>query len=221
MQALNGKIVLNDVTLTGSAEWIAGSDDETGSCTYKATGVANRLDLAFSSGTRSEIRSNTSGAPSGNWIGTDGVSHPMQYHNLLTDPGWFPSFVLGNLLSSSNIVLTYIGQENRNGASVLHLTATAQPVTNLAANTSAMLQHLSQVDIYLDPSTNLPVSYMFSSHPDSNAMFDIPTEIRYSNYQSVSGLQIPFHIQKYINNTLALDLQIQNASLNTGVTIAQ
>ncbi|HKI12751.1 MAG TPA: hypothetical protein VKA02_11595 [Candidatus Acidoferrum sp.] len=80
---------------------------------------------------------------------------------------------------------------------------------------------MTQVDLYLDPTTSLPVSYVFNSHPDNNAGLDIPTEIRYSDYKNVGGVQIPFHVQKFINNTLTLDLQFQNASLNTGITAAQ
>jgi len=218
--ALTGSVVVNDVTLTGSAKWIAGSDDETGTAVYKSTTGANRLDMAFSNGTRSEIRSNASGVPSGTWIGVDGVSHAMANHNLMTDAGWFPAFTLGSLISSSNMVLTYVGQETRDGASVIHISA-SQQFPNLSGDPASLMQHLTQVDLYLDSATSLPVSYVFNSHPDNNALLDIPTEIRYSNYQNIGGAQIPLHVQKFINNTLTLDLQFQNASLNTGITAAQ
>jgi len=218
--ALTGLVVVNDVTLTGRAEWIAGSDDETGSATCKAVASANRLDLALSNGTRSEIRSSTSGVPSGTWIGPDGVSHAMADHNLMSDPGWFPAFALGNLISSSSTVLTYIGQETRNGASVIHISATQQ-FPSLSGSAASLMQHLTQVDLYLDPATLLPVFYVFNSHADNNASLDIPTEIRYSNYQNIGGTKIPLHVQKFINNDLAIDLQFQNAYLNTGLTAAQ
>ncbi len=74
------------------------------------------------------------------------------------------------------------------------------------------MKHFTEVEIFLDPSTFLPVSYVYNLHPDNNALVDIPIEIRYSNYQSVAGLQIPLHVQKFINNTLAMDAQFQNAS---------
>ena len=218
--ALTGTTAVSDVTLTGSAEWIAGSDDETGTAVYKTTSGANRLDMTFRNGTRSEIRLNVAGTPSGTWIGLDGVSHAMANHNVMTDAGWFPAFTLGSLTSSSNTALTYFGQETRNGASVIHISAT-QPFPNLSADTATLMQHLTQVDIYLDPTTFLPVSYVFNSHPDDNALLDILTEIRYSNYQKMNGMQTPLHVQKFINNTLTLDLQFQNASLNTGLTTAQ
>lgn len=220
MQALTGKTTVTDVTLNGSAEWIAGSDDETGSCVYKSTLVANDLSLSFSGGTRNEIRSNATGTATGTWTGLDGVTHQISDHNLMTDPGWFPAFTIGNLLSSSSTTLTFVGQETRDGVVVLHVSA-IQQFPNITGNAANLMQHLTQEDIYLDPSTFLPVSYAFSIHPDNNALLDIPAEIRYSNYQSVAGIQIPFHIQRHVNDSLTLDLQLQNAALNTGVTIAQ
>ena len=219
-RALAGNTTVNDATLTGSAERIAGSDDETGTIVLKTMGGANRLDLSLSAGTRSEIRSSTASSPVGTWIGPDGVSHAMAYHNLMTEAGWFPAFTLGNLISSSNMVFTYVGQETRNGASVIHISA-SQQFPSLSGASATLMQHLTQVDLYLDPATSLPVSYVFASHPDSNAALDIPTEMRYSNYQTFGGVQIPLHVQKFINNTLTLDLQFQNASLNTGLTAAQ
>ena len=42
--ALTGNVALTDVALTGTARRIAGSDDESGTATYKAISGANRLD---------------------------------------------------------------------------------------------------------------------------------------------------------------------------------
>jgi hypothetical protein len=220
VKALTGSTVVNDVTLTGTSEWIAGSDDETGTSSYKGIAGSYRLDMTFSEGTRSEIVSPTNGVPSGTWIGLDGTLHPMANQNLMVDTGWFPAFTFGSLISSSDSVLAYVGPETRNGASVIHISA-SQSFPGLSGHPAALSQHLTQVDIYLDPTTFLPVSYVYNSHPDNNELLDLPTEIRYTNYQNSGGRQIPFHVQKYINNTLVIDLQFQNASLNTGLTATQ
>jgi len=220
VKALAGLTAVNDVTLTGTVEWVAGSDDETGTATFKGLAASYRLDMSFRSGTRSEVVSPVNGLPAGSWIGLDAVSHPIANHNLMSDAGWFPTFTLGALISSSNTVLTYVGQETRNGASVIHISA-SQQFPNLSGDSSSLMQHLTQVDVYLDPATFLPVSYLYNSHPDNDARLDIPTEIRYSNYQNIAGVQIPLHIQKFMNGSLALDLQFQNASLNCGVSIPQ
>jgi hypothetical protein len=220
VKALTGSGAVRDATLTGTVEWIAGSDDETGTVVYKAVTGTHRMDLSFRNGTRSEIVSTVNGGVSGNWVGLDGISHPIANHNLMSDAGWFPAFTLGNLISSSNTVLGYVGQETRNGVSVIHISA-LQVIPNISSPSSDLMQHMTQVEIYLDSTTSLPDSYVFNSHPDDNALLDIPTEIRYSNYQNVGGAQIPLHVQQYFNNTLTTDLKFQNASLNTGVTATQ
>ena len=216
--ALSGTANVSDVTLTGSAEWIAGSDDETGTVTYKTSIGADHLALSLSNGQRNEIRSAT--GPTGSWSGSDGVSHPIAYHNLLTDPGWFPLFLLVGLNTSSSTVLTFVGTEMHNGVSALHLSA-FQQLDSAFGGDVAIQKHLTQVHIFLDPLSLLPIAYVFNIHPDKNALLDIPVEVRYSNYQVIGGAQIPLHIQKYINNVLNLDLNLQNASLNTGLTPTQ
>lgn len=219
-KALTGSAVVNDVTLTGTAEWIAGSDDETGTATYRGLAGAYRLDLTFRSGTRSQFVSPVNGLPAGNWIGFDGVSHSIADHNLMVDSGFFPLFGIAGLNASSNTTLTYVGPETRNNTPVIHISA-SQQFRKFSADIAALMQHLSQVDIYLDPTTLLPVFYVYQSHPDNDAGLDIPTEIHYSNYQSIGGVQTPLRIQKSMNGSLVLDLQFQNASLNTGLTATQ
>jgi hypothetical protein len=80
------------------------------------------------------------------------------------------------------------------------------------------VQHLTHIDIYLDITTLLPVSLSFDTHLGNNFSVDIPIEIQFSGYQAVNGVQIPFHLQKYQNNGLVLDLQFNSATLNSGLT---
>ena len=218
--ALTGSTTITDVTLTGTVEWIAGSDDETGNVTYKGLSGAYRLDMTFRNGTRSEAVSQGQDAPTGTWTGLDGVSHPFVSQNLMTPPGWFPVFMIGNLLSSSNSVLVYLGQETREGINLIHLQS-SRAFPDLSDGSAPATQRLTLADIYLDPTTLVPVSYVYTSHPDNNSYRDIPTEVRYSNYRPFGGGQIPFHVQKYMNNSLVLDLQFQSVTLNSGMTAAQ
>jgi hypothetical protein len=218
---LTGSIAVNDVTLSGNVERVAGSDDETGTVIFKGLNGTYRLDMAFRNGTLSEIVSSQNGVPTGNWIGPDGTSHAMAMHNLKVDQGWFPLFMLQSLISSPNSILAYVGQETRNEVSVIHISAVQSPPVDAPDDVASLMQHLTQQDIYLDAVNHLPISYVFNSHSDSNATVDIPTEIRYSNYQTVGGLQIPMHVQKFVNNNLALDLQFQTALPNSGITSAQ
>ncbi len=68
--ALAGGKSITDITLTGTARRIAGSDDESGPAVFKALASgSNRLDLSLPGGPRSEIRSVSAGGPDGSWSG--------------------------------------------------------------------------------------------------------------------------------------------------------
>jgi hypothetical protein len=217
LQALTGRTTVTDVTLTGAVERIAGSDDETGTVTYKAILGSSRLDLSLPNGTRSEIRAPGPNGAAGNWIGPDGTVHEIAQHNLLTDTGWFPIFALTNSISGTNGLLTYVGQETKNGGSVIHISY-SQQFPNLPATVAALWQHSTHLDMYLDSSTLLPVALDFNTHPDDNQALDIPVEFLFSDYRSVGSLTIPFHIQKYLNGSLFLDVQFQSITTNSGLS---
>jgi hypothetical protein len=95
---LTGVASVSDITLTGTARRIAGSDDETGTVTLKATAAGDsRVDLSFPSGNRSEIRNHAAAPlpvtlprgvtlpaavtsqprPAGVWSGPDGARHAI------------------------------------------------------------------------------------------------------------------------------------------------
>ena len=216
--ALSGGQAISDVTLTGTARRVAGSDDETGAAILKALATgASRLDHSFPSGQRSEVRNTSANPPAGSWSGPDRISHAIPYHNLMTDSTWFfPTFLIGRVLSSSNYVAAYVGRETRDSVAVDHVTISQKFPTSFQA--VALLQHLSQIEIYLDSGRFLPVALAFNVHPDNNLGADIPVEVRFSDYRPVGGAQVPFRVQKFLNNSLVLDLQFQTVALNTGLT---
>ncbi|HXM97602.1 MAG TPA: hypothetical protein VN982_03935 [Candidatus Dormibacteraeota bacterium] len=219
LHALAPSVSVADVSLSGSARRIAGSDDETGTVALKAiSGGAARMDANFSSGQRSEVQNLLSGSPVGSWSGPDGIFHPMAYHNLMTDPCWFfPTLAISRTISTSSYASAYIGRETRNGQSVEHVQVwQATPVQTPVPIPG--LQHFSQMDLYLDSTTLLPASLTFQVHPDNNMSVDIFVEVLFSDYRAISGVQVPFRVQKYLNNGLALDLQLETATINSGLS---
>jgi hypothetical protein len=244
LAALTGGLPVTDVTLTGSARRITGSDDETGTGTLKADSTQDSLvDLKLPSGTWVEIRNHSAvplpGAvpaapnvpasitqaaqPTGAWLGPDGIRHAMVSHNVLTDAAWFfPALMLRNLVGG-NYVLSYIGQETSGVQTVLHVSGSQRLTapTGLPAGVSEQLTnlhgHVTQMDIFLDATTSLPVALAFNTHPDGNALLDIPVQVQFSNYQPTSGVEVPLHVRKWLNSTLVLDLQFTSTSVNSGV----
>jgi hypothetical protein len=218
---LSGPRPIEDVTLTGTVRRIAGSDDETGPAVLKAIAVgASRLELNLPSGQRREVRNasggSPAGAPAGAWSGPDGVSHKIAFHNLVSEPAWFfPAHAIARALSASGYAVNYVGHETKDSVAVEHIAIFQKSAGS--SNAEILLQHLSQVDIWLDSSTLLPAAITFNIHPDNNALLDIPVEVRFSDYRRVSGAQIPFHLQKFVNNGLVLNLQFESAVVNSGL----
>lgn len=217
LAALGARSPVTDVALSGTAHRIAGSDDESGTAVLKALASgASRVDLSLSSGQRSEILNTFAQPPTGRWSGPDGVAHAIALHNLLTDPAWFfPAFPIAHGLSA-NYLATYVGAETHNGEAVQHISISQPPPVPDPPGIS--WSHLTQIDLFLDATSLLPAALDFNIHPDSNALLDIPIEVRFSDYRSVNGVKIAFHVEKYLNNGLVLDIQAQSANLNTGLS---
>jgi hypothetical protein len=213
---LTGGKHIQDITLTGSATW-APNGDETGTATLKALGIGeSRVDLALPGGTRTEIRDASAGYAQGEWVNQDGTSGIAATHNLMTDAVWFfPP--LTSLAGNSSIVLTYIGQETFDDHSVQHLRSC---VSTSGSQLPAALQQFSTMDFYLDSASLLPYAIVFNQHPDDNQLVNIPIKVVFSNYQTIAGIQVPMHIQRYMNGAQILDATLTSAQFNTGLIMA-
>jgi hypothetical protein len=219
--ALTGGTAISDVTLAGTATSTAGPDNDSGQVTAKALATGgSRMDLTLTSGPHSELRATGSnGTPAGTWSGADAVPHTMASFNVWTPSSWFfPLFTLQAAASAPGFLVTYIGQEERNGVAVQHLTLSQQ--VSGTTNAVAFIQKISQTEIYLDASTQLPVAVAFYVHPDLNSSVYIPVELLFSDYRAVNGAQVSFHVQRHIQDGLALDLHFQTAIFNSGLTSA-
>ncbi len=190
------------------------ADQQTGSVTLLAKGFAeSRVDLNLSGGTRSEIRNSNASPDEGNWIGSDSVVHAIALHNCFTDASWFfPALgSLGAVATNPNVVLTYVGLES----SLQHIHVYTYNAQLPAA------QQLSAMDFYLDPQTLLPQVVIFNEHPDDDQTVNIAVEVMFSDYRNVNGATIPFHIQRYVNNSLTLDVELTSSTVNSDISDTQ
>jgi hypothetical protein len=226
LTAVSGGAPIQDAVQSGKVRRIAGSTDEAGQAEVKAmvSGEA-RIDLSFPSGPASEVHAHGQRGPVGEWSGADGKLHAMAPHNLLMGAAWFcPALVLETAAAEGKIV-TVAGTTNSGGRSMDHLQIASRPVSVASEKTPRLPSKVvdavvkaAQFDLYLDSATFLPVEMDFQTHPDRNAGQDIPVRIRYSDYRVVNGVQVPFHVRKFLNNSLYLDLQFDAASFNTGLS---
>jgi hypothetical protein len=218
LKALTGGKAITDATVQGTANFIAGSDQESGNATLEArVGYESRIVLSLSGGQRSEIHNASGVPPQRKWAGPDGAWHAMPLHSCWTDPTWFfPALTIQSALNDPQISFANIGQETKGGFPVQHIQI-SRVVPGQSASATSLIQQLSRVDIYLDSTTNLPVAIDFNAHPDTDADFDLPTEVQFSGWQSVNGIQVPSRIQRFLQGSLTLDLSGVTISVNTGL----
>jgi hypothetical protein len=207
--ALTGGVTLSDVTLNANVTSILGPDYESGTAKFKAKGTTeSRVDLSLGSGLRSDARNVANSAPTGAWVKNRGNSTPYADHNCWTDAAWFfPALSSLTQTANPNFIFSYVGQEQNGGMSTQHIRV-IQP---------GPFQSVSAMDFYLDPASYLPLSVAFNAHPDNDMNTNIPTEILFANYQTVGGIQVPFHFQRMFNGSMVLDVTVTTANFNTGL----
>ena len=211
--------VITDATLSGSATRIAGSDQESGEAVLQAKGTQeSKIALTLSDSTYTEVRNFQAGAPEGSYAGSDSVVYPLAQHNCFISPAWFlpPLSTIASAIGDPTTDISYIGQGTWDGVAIQHLKIWSSVSSPDVASVQA-IAHLSTTDIYLDFTTNLPVAMTFTTHPAENASVDIPIEIRFSNYQQMSGILLPMHIQKFLNGSLSIDMNLSSVSINSGL----
>lgn len=213
--AVNRGNVISDVTLNASVISILGSDSETGTGTFRATlSGLSRVDLNLSGGTRADVRNFVNGSPTGAWSKNGNPSTPYVTHNCWTDAAWFfPVLSSVSQIGSKRFVFKYIGQEQHGGVNTQHI----QIFQVGQQFPSAALQHLSSVDVYLDVASSLPLAVATTTHPDNDMNADLPVEVRFTNYQPVSGIMVPFHFQQMLNGGVVLDVTVTSATFNSGL----
>lgn len=214
--ALTGGNAISDVTLNTNVTSIAAANNANGTGVFKAKGWNESLvSITLPSGTRSEARNDLNGFPAGAWSLNGNPSTAMAQHNAWTDASWFfPALSSLSQTANSQCVFNYIGEEQHNSVTVQHIRASQLAPSGL---TNSPIPTLSTIDFYLDPTTLLPQAIDFTLHDDNNTETNIPVEIRFASYQTVNGIQVPFHFQRLMNGTLMVDAKVTSAAFNTGL----
>ena len=214
MAALTGGLQVTGVTESGSVTWNIGGNQGTGSISLGSTGLeASQLTLSTSAGNRSETRTwATDGSgPAGQWIGLDGQPHQMAQQNCWTESVWFfPALSMLSDYSDPTLVFVDLGQEQYAGYTVEHIQA-YRSYPGLPSDVAQQLVSLSTVDFYLDSHTSLPLAIGFAAQDDQNVNAKVPVLIVLSQYQAVSGIQVPFQVTRLFNGSPKFQITVTSA----------
>src|SRR5260370_19085871 len=206
--------------MNGSASWRYGSDEQSGSVTLQANADGkSRVELRLNRGTRVETQNAFTDADrTCTWSSFDGVEHNTASHNCWLSTVWFlPQITTQPGAGAPDDVASSAASAD---GKTLRLHHERHPAGARTGQTAKLLAQVSAVDLEVDATTGLAQSLLFNAHPDKDAGTDIPTEIQFSDYRNVQGVTIPFHIQKFVNHALVLDLQISDVTVSFGAPTA-
>jgi hypothetical protein len=203
------------VNLAATAEWTAGSTHESGTAQLqaKADGSAS-LQFSIGPASRTEVQTKTDSSKICTWIDAAGTSHNIIGPNCFISIPWFaPSLFTQSLLVLPPLLgTTDVGDVVKDNAT-FHQINCRRNLQSASSPSASPATSLSIVNVYYDPQTYLPARLEYLIHPDNDNLQNIPVRVVFSNYQTVSGVMLPFHVEKYINRTLQLALDVTNASI--------
>ncbi len=204
---------VSSIQMTGTANWVYGSDQQTGLVILQAYASGqSRMELQLTAGSRIETQNPFSDSQRQcTWAGFDGAVHNSAPHHCWIDTVWFlPQITMQVGGGAADDAASFFTSADGKTIRFHH---ERHPSDVADAPTAQLLAHLSAVDLDVDAATGLPASLAFAAHPDKDAGTDLSVEIRYSAYRTTSGVTVPTHIQKFVNHSLVLDLQISNVQL--------
>lgn len=205
---------LRTIELSGNVDYYTGNETHSGSVVLKASGSdSSKIELSTDNGRLVEIRT----AFGNLWTDTSGSNHA--FPNSGTPNSWFfPGFLPNSQCLSNLQVFTF--EESQSTAEInVASHAAISPKTPLGrANLS---QHLSAVEYHIDPNSYLPTHIQYNEHPDNDLGTDIPVEIRFADYRQISGVQVPFRIQKFMNGTTVLDITVNTVVINSSFSASE
>lgn len=221
---------ITDVSLSGTITVTIGSNTQSGTFVLTATSAGkSRALFQLPNGTQTEVEDYVSSPHTGQLTTAAGETRQFHAESLLAPhPAWFfPSFLMNASLSDS-YKPSLVGQETKNGSSVGHVTIYG-PQSQASSNSVIAVGRPDQIDVYVDPSSQLPEIIDFIVPVSGNDPKVTPfykaqlygtREIRYSDYRLVQNRPVAFHIQVCSGDVVIDDLRVTSANINTGVSIS-
>ena len=225
LSRLTGGQLLSDITLNGNINYTAGSEDDSGTFTLQATGPdASAVVLNLSQGRLQWVHGLNNFVRQAYFVEPDGKSRNHTVKSAWADAAWFyPGLGLLSELSGHNavfegqLIANDLGQISHDGQTVIHLQLQLELNPAQAPKAAiGLVAKRTREDLYLDPASLLPV--FLNYHEPSAHGQPIRIEVHYGNYQSLHGLEIPFHIQRWVNGSLVMDMHVTQAQWNTGIS---
>ena len=203
----------HDYVAQGSITYYWAGEEVPATVTVKGRGTGQyRLDATLSAGVRTWAVSDGAGFvrdPAGK-IKLIPFQNAVNYGSLT-----LPWVHLLKAIEDSTVSVTYIGLETRDGATVHHVRV--QPNFTLSADPRGTFGMLARRDYFIDATAFTIAAAADMVHSDQAYTINFPHVIAFTNYQSVSGVLVPFTISETTSGQHTYTLQLTQIAFNSGL----
>lgn len=206
---------LQDFTATGSVNYYWG-EGEQGTVVVKGRGSEEfRVDATLPEG----VRSWAVGSGAGFVSEADGTTrqNPFQHVGKMGSLSFPYIYLEATLKDTTATNIAYVGSEMLNGAKVEHIAVYRNVGTGeLNRATSKMTER----DFYFDPATFYLVAArdtLHASDPKNHTEVDYLHEVRFSDYQKVGEVMVPFSIARFMNGQPVETIHLTQITFNGGL----
>ena len=205
---------VRDITLRGRARF--GPNTAEIPVTLVATPDGSyRIDFATGA-VKSEVFTASDAGRAG-WIDLSGTVHELPRHVALAAAPWFsPALAMLSRIQSTRGTLS----ETAGPSTAATVQVVLARSTGSNTRAQAVTQRLTAITVVIDRHNHLPFRLKFDSHPNETSRVDIPTEVTFSDYRNVAEIPTPFHIEKRMNGGLVLEINVDEALVNSGARVS-
>jgi hypothetical protein len=203
----------SDTVATGSVTVVAGTDTETGTAKILTKNSNESLEeISLSKGINRTIYSH--GAAAVLVPGSDLQEATME-RTASSQTSIYPLPLIAGIISSTDSMYKLIGTEDVQGLTCLHI------LTWNSFASYPKVQFLSEFtkrDIWVEVQTGLLRRLSYEIRDAGGAAPRLSMDIYYSDYRSIGVGLYPFAIKESMNGTPWMEITIQNAHANAGLT---
>jgi hypothetical protein len=213
--AFSGSNPINSVELKGNVTSFPSGSGISGTATLIASADgSNKIRFQLANGWHTETRSAARNDRNCSWSGADGITHEAMGANCWTAiVPFLPQLSLQPALIPNALGTEFLGiKSNERGTyyAIRNQLIIAPGKTPLTV--TQQIQKQSTTTLLIDPTTFLPAALAYTMQSDSGSA-SIAVEMRFSDYKQLSGLTVPVHIERYLNGSLQLAIDITQVSI--------
>lgn len=206
-----GGVNLAGISSTQMTVQVTDPDGTTGTATILTQGFRNmRMDWHGSDGDSTFVTSATTAASE------DSGGHIAKMSPLSAGEGNITNIPLLSILgqwTATGMKVTYIGEETMSGGSVYHIRIERPLDPNMGLGS-----YDAPCDLYISAQSLLPVELVFPLRAPADLRVISRMTAQYSNYQSVSGILIPYKVTYSVGKTLMETDQVTQFAINVATS---